>query len=193
MELGDVGELFTFRAARDGPNRIDAREARLGRALQHELRRRNRISTREQWPRSRRRKLFKLAYARIRALPHSQRSTRERTAQRGFYRGPGRDARSLEGRPACDRVGVEPLRLGDGSDPRDVLGRVHEQQLLLACRATFAPQVLVLEQRGQPLAPLRVVAGGMEARERRVRQDVDRTISASSSRLLPSPCATPSR
>ena len=118
---------------------------------------------------------------------------RERTAQRGLYRGSGRDARSLEGRPARDRVGVEPLRLGDGSDPRDVLGRVHEQQLLLACRATLAPQVPVLEQRGQPLAPLRVVAGGMEARERRVRQDVDRTISASSSRLLPSPCATPSR
>jgi hypothetical protein len=41
--------------------------------------------------------------------------------------------------------------------------------------------VLVLEQHGDPLGPLGVMAGRMEVRERRMRQDVDRTISVSRS------------
>jgi hypothetical protein len=58
---------------------------------------------------------------------------------------------------------------------------VAEQELLVRCPAPLAPEVLVLEQDGDPLGPLGVMPGRMEARERRVRQDVDRTISASRS------------
>ena len=72
----------------------------------------------------------------------------------------------------------------------DVLGRVDEPELLLGRAAPFAPHELVLEEDGQPLRPLGVVAGRVEARERGMRQDVDRTISASASR---SPSARPSR
>jgi hypothetical protein len=50
--------------------------------------------------------------------------------------------------------------------------------------------VLMLEQHRHPLGPLRVMAGGMETRERGMGQDVDRTISASVSSSLP---ARPSR
>jgi len=50
--------------------------------------------------------------------------------------------------------------------------------------------VLVLEQDGEPLRPLGMMAGRMEARQRRVAQDVDRTISAS---VSTSPPARPSR
>ena len=38
LQLGDVGELFALLAARDGANRIDAREARFGRLLQNQPR-----------------------------------------------------------------------------------------------------------------------------------------------------------
>ena len=68
--------------------------------------------------------------------------------------------------------------------------RVNEEELIVGRRPSFAPYVLVLEQDGEPLRPLGVMAGGMEARKRGVAQDVDRTISASAST---SPPARPSR
>jgi hypothetical protein len=48
----------------------------------------------------------------------------------------------------------------------------------------------MLEQHGDPLRPFRMMAGGMKVRERGMRQDVDRTISASVSSSAP---ARPSR
>ena len=90
----------------------------------------------------------------------------------------------------ADRVAVEPLRAPDVRDPADVLRGVHEQELVLGGAPALAPDHLMLEEHGESLRPLRVVAGRMQARERRMRQDVDRTISASDSM---SPFARPTR
>ena len=51
----------------------------------------------------------------------------------------------------------------------------------------------MLEERGEPFGPLGMVARRMELRERRVGQDVDRTISASSSMLFRELRETPRR
>jgi hypothetical protein len=74
-----------------------------------------------------------------------------------------------------------------------MLGGVAEQELVLGRRATYARVGEMLQQDGQSLRAFGMVAGGVEARERRVRQDVDRTISTSSSRDTDSRCARPSR
>ena len=115
---------------------------------------------------------------------------REPAAPRRLDRGPGREGRRLERRLARDRVAVEPGRRLDRTDALDVLARVNKKELVLGRRATLAPPVPMVEQDGEPLRPLGVVAGGMETRERRMAQDVDRTISASASS---SPPARPSR
>jgi hypothetical protein len=74
-----------------------------------------------------------------------------------------------------------------------MLRRVAEEEVVLARGAALAPAALVLEQDGEALRPLRVVAGRVQARERGMGQDVDRTISASSSRPFPGPRERPSR
>jgi hypothetical protein len=51
----------------------------------------------------------------------------------------------------------------------------------------------VLEKHREPLGPFGMDAGGVEARERRVRQDVDRTISSSSASEATPGRARPSR
>jgi hypothetical protein len=71
-----------------------------------------------------------------------------------------------------------------------VLARVYKKQLVVGRGPALAPQVLVLEQDSQPLRPLGMVACRVQARERGMAQDVDRTISASAST---SPPARPSR
>jgi hypothetical protein len=114
----------------------------------------------------------------------------EAAAPRGLDRRPCRKARRLERRRRRNRVAVEPRWLRDRPDEIDVLARVYKEKLVVGRRATLAPYVLVLEQDGQPLRPLGMVAGRMQARERGVAQDVDRTISASAST---SPPARPSR
>jgi hypothetical protein len=62
-----------------------------------------------------------------------------------------------------------------------VLGRVAEPKLVLARPPSLTRVGEPLEQRGEPLLPFRVVPGRVELGERRMRQDVDRTISPSSS------------
>ena len=74
-----------------------------------------------------------------------------------------------------------------------MLGGVTEQELLVGRRAADARVGEVLEQNCQPLRPFRVMTGGVETRERRVRQDVDRTISSSSSTEATPGRARPSR
>jgi hypothetical protein len=74
-----------------------------------------------------------------------------------------------------------------------VLGGVAEQELLLGRRAADARVGEVLQQDGEPLRPFGVMTGGVEARERRVGQDVDRTISSSSSSDATPGRARPSR
>jgi len=96
-------------------------------------------------------------------------------------------------RPGRERVPVEPGRIADRADVRDVLLRVAEPKLLLGRRPSLAPLADVLEQDGEPLGPLRVVLGRVEARERGVRQDVDRTLLSSSSSGTPPARASPSR
>jgi hypothetical protein len=74
-----------------------------------------------------------------------------------------------------------------------MLGGVAEQELVLGRRATYARVGEMLQQDGQSLRAFGMVAGGVEARERRVRQDVDRTISSSSSTDATPGRARPSR
>ena len=62
-----------------------------------------------------------------------------------------------------------------------MLGRVAEQDLVDRGGATFAPALELLEEDGEPLRTFRMMSRGVKPRERGVRQDVDRTISASSS------------
>jgi hypothetical protein len=118
---------------------------------------------------------------------------RETAAQRRLDRSSRREARGLARRPACDRVAVEerrPVNLGDAVDMRL---RMAEQKLVVACAPSFDEVGEVLQEDGEPLLSLRMAAPGrMELGERRVRQDVDRTISATSASER-SPCARPTR
>ena len=66
----------------------------------------------------------------------------------------------------------------DRPHPLHVLARVAEEQLLPRSRLGPRSKVLVGEQRSMRSRPLRMVARRVEARERLVRQDVDRTISS---------------
>jgi hypothetical protein len=115
---------------------------------------------------------------------------REAAAHRGLDRRAGREGRCLERRLGGDRVAVQPRWPVDGADPLDVLSRVYKKELVVGRVPALAPPVSVLQQDRQPFRPLRVLAGGVEARERGVGQDVDRTISAS---VSSSPPARPSR
>ena len=91
----------------------------------------------------------------------------------------------LEGRLGGEGVPVEPGRLGNLPDPLDVLLRVTADDRL--DRRRLDRVVLKrLQQNRQPLLGLGVALSRMQARERRVAQDVDRrTASASSSSEAP--------
>lgn len=115
---------------------------------------------------------------------------REAAASRRIDRRSRRERGGLERRLARDRVAVEPDGLADGMDALYVLARVYEEELVLGRPSALAPDVLVVEKDGEPLRPVRMVAGRMEARERRMGQDVDLTVSASAST---SPPARPRR
>ena len=106
---------------------------------------------------------------------------RERFLPRGVDCDPRGERCGLEGRRRRDGVVVEPRDPLDRTDRGDVLRGVAEQELVLGRRATYARVGEMLQQDGQSLRAFGMVAGGVEARERRVRQDVDRTISSSSS------------
>jgi hypothetical protein len=118
---------------------------------------------------------------------------RETAAQRCLDRRPRREACGLPRRLACDRVAVEERRPVDLRDAVDVRLRVAEQKLVVAGAAPLGEAGEVLQQDGEPLLSLGMAAPGrMELGERRVRQDVDRTISATSASER-SPCARPTR
>ncbi len=116
---------------------------------------------------------------------------REAAVQRSLDRRPGRERGRLVGRRRGERVVVEPGRVDGRAHVCDVLARVDEQQLVLGRRAAFRPAVEVLEQHREPLLPLRVVPRRMQAREIRMRQDVDRTIRSSSSSPFAPPADEP--
>ena len=118
---------------------------------------------------------------------------REAAAESGLDRRAGRERRRLPRRLGADGVVVEPLRRVERAHSRDVLGGVAGAQLVLVRRAALGPVREVLQQHGDPLGPLRVVAGRVQARERRVRQEVDRTIWSSSSSDAAPARARPSR
>jgi hypothetical protein len=105
----------------------------------------------------------------------------------------GRERRSLERRRARDRIAVEPRPPRHVLDPRDVLARVAEKELVVARRAPLARIREALGENGEPLRTLRMVTGRVQARERRVRQDVDRAIRSSSSSDVPLLRARPTR
>ena len=76
---------------------------------------------------------------------------------------------------------------------REVLRAVAEQQLVFGCGSALAPVGEVLEQDGEPLLRLGVRARRVQVRERGVGQDVDRTVSSSSSSDTPPARARPTR
>ena len=111
---------------------------------------------------------------------------REPAALGGGDRGACCQQSGLESRLGGEGVPVEPGRFRDRPDPLDVLLRVAAENRL--DRRRLDRVVLkCLQQNRQPLLGLEVVLSRMEARERRVAQDVDRrTASASSSSDAPS-------
>jgi hypothetical protein len=70
---------------------------------------------------------------------------------------------------------------------------VDERDLLRGRGAAIAGAFEPGQQDGEPLLALRMVPGRMEARERGVGQDVDRTISLSSSSPFAAPAESPRR
>lgn len=74
-----------------------------------------------------------------------------------------------------------------------MIGRVAEKDVLLVGRRALAGVAEMAKENGEALWRLGMVACRMEARERRVRQDVDRTISANSSSEATPGRARPSR
>lgn len=115
---------------------------------------------------------------------------REAAAARRLDRRSRRERGRLERRLARDRVAVEPDGPVDPADALYVLARVYEEELVVGRPSALAPDVLVLEQDREPLRTVGMMARRMEARERRMGQDVDRTVSASTST---SPPARPRR
>ena len=81
----------------------------------------------------------------------------------------------------------------DRADPRDLLGAVAEQQLLLGRGAALAPVGEVLEENREPRLRLGVRARPVQVRERRMGQELDRTVSSSSSRDAPRARERPTR
>jgi hypothetical protein len=67
------------------------------------------------------------------------------------------------------------------------------EDVLVGGALPLVPAVERLEEHREPLGPLGVRARRVQACELRVSQDVDRTISASSPRLVPLRCASPTR
>ena len=70
---------------------------------------------------------------------------------------------------------------------------VAEEQLVLRCGAAFAPVREALEQDREPLALFGMLARLVQAGERGMGQDVDRTVSSSSSSVAPPARARPTR
>ncbi len=98
---------------------------------------------------------------------------REAAAQRRLDRRAGRKRRCLVRRLGAERVAVEPDRRVAVANQLDMLGGVAEEKLLLARGTSLAPKVLVGEQDSEALGTLRVAAGRVQPRHRRMRQDVD--------------------
>jgi hypothetical protein len=119
---------------------------------------------------------------------------REAAAARSLDRRACREARRFVGRRADDRVArLDETELVVRGEPLDVLARVTREQLVVGCSASLTCVRKPLEQDGEPLRPFRMSAeDGMQARERRMAQDVDRTISSSSASER-SPWARPTR
>jgi hypothetical protein len=88
---------------------------------------------------------------------------------------------------------VDPRRFGDVAQPFQIVRVVAAEDLDLRCLSALVPTVQGGEQRFETAWRLGVTSGRVEARERRVRQDVDfRTEFASASRPAPF-CARPTR
>jgi len=117
----------------------------------------------------------------------------EATLQRRGDRRPGCERRGLERRLRCDGVAGEPGEGLERADARNVLCAVAEQQLLFGGCAAFVPVREVLEQDREPLLRFGMCARRVEVRQRRVGQDVDRTVSSSSSSDTPPARASPTR
>jgi hypothetical protein len=71
--------------------------------------------------------------------------------------------------------------------------RVTPKHLFLGCRPAFAPARERLQQSLEPLARFRMIERGMESREPRMRQDVDRRSASAISSSERSPRARPTR
>ena len=117
---------------------------------------------------------------------------REAAAQRRLDRSAGGERCGFEGRLRRDGVGGQPRMTADRADVREVFGAVAEQQLVLGRGAALAPVREVLEQDPEPLFRFGMRARRVQMRERGVGQDVDRTISSSSSSDAPPARARPS-
>src|ERR687887_2651590 len=117
---------------------------------------------------------------------------RKAIALGGWIPPAGRQQRRLERRLRGERVAVEPGRLVDVAYPLDELLGMTPQDRLDRRRL----DLLVLErleQHGKPLLRVGMVRRRVQARERRMAQDVDRrTASARSSSEAPF-CARPTR
>ena len=118
---------------------------------------------------------------------------RETAAERRLDRGARREHRRLVGRGRSDGVGGDPRAAGERLNAGEVLRGVAEEQLLLCCYTALDPIGEVLEEDGEPLAPLGVLARRVQAGERGVGQEVDRTVSSSSSSDAPPARARPTR
>jgi hypothetical protein len=114
-------------------------------------------------------------------------------AQCRFDRGAGGERPGLERRIRPDRVSVEPRSALERADASEMRRGVAEKQLVLGRRAAFAPVREVLEQDDEALLPLGVLTRPVQVRERRMGQDVDRTVSSSSSSDAPPDRASPTR
>jgi hypothetical protein len=118
---------------------------------------------------------------------------REAAVQGGLDRGAGREGCRLERRRGAGGVGVEQRRGREAPDVLYVLGRMTQAQVVLGRSPPLGPALEVVEQDGEARRPFRVGPGRVQARERRVRQDVDRTVSSSASSGVPFARASPTR
>jgi hypothetical protein len=118
---------------------------------------------------------------------------REAALQRSLDRRSCRERCCLERRLRGNSVGGQPRKAVDPSDACEVLCAVAQQQLVIGRRAALGPVSEVLEEDGEPLLRFGVCARRVEVRERRMGQDVDRTVSSSSSSDTPPARASPTR
>ena len=117
----------------------------------------------------------------------------EAAVERSLDRGACREGGRLVGRGRPDGVGSDPRAAGKRLNASEVLRGVAKEQLLLGGRAALGPRGEVLEQDREPLSPLGVLACRVQAGERGVGQEVDRTVSSSSSSDAPPDRARPTR